>query len=133
MSSFPFLALPLELRESIYSLYFKPADHLHHSDELNAQGLFGGVYTFAFDLYRVNKQVHREARAVWKRENIFVKIATPWPSAGMYRVYLMSEEGRDWEDEEREGGRMGEFSPITYHFADDTIRADANTPPKKDK
>jgi hypothetical protein len=109
MASFPFLALPLELRESIYSLYFKPADHLRHSDQLNAQGFFGGVYTFDFDLCRVNKQVYREAKAVWKRENVFVKIATPWPSAGMYRVYLMSEEGRDWEEEEQESGGMGEL------------------------
>jgi hypothetical protein len=30
---------------------------------------------------------------VWKRENVFVKIATPWPSAGMYRVYLMASDG----------------------------------------
>jgi hypothetical protein len=101
MSAFPFLALPLELRESIYSLYFKPADRLHHSDELNEQGFFGGVYRFDFDVYHVNRQVYREAQAVWKRENVFVKIATPWPSAGMYRVYLMSEEGRSWDDVER--------------------------------
>jgi hypothetical protein len=87
MPPFPFLALPLELRESIYSLYFKPADRLHHSsDKLNVDGFFGSVYRFDFDLYHVNKQVHREAQAVWKRENVFVKIATPWPSAGMYRV-----------------------------------------------
>lgn len=92
---FPFLALPLELRESIYSLYFKPSDRLVRNSSLEAQGYFGGVYQFDFDLYRVNKQVYTEAKGVWKRENVFVKIATPWPSAGMYRVYLMATDGRD--------------------------------------
>lgn len=95
---FPFLELPLELRESIYSLYFKPADRLVQTHNLEAQGFFGGVYKFDFDVYRVNKQVYREAQAVWRRENVFVKIATPWPSAGMYRVYLMATDGRDLPD-----------------------------------
>ncbi|KAF1916580.1 hypothetical protein BDU57DRAFT_447937 [Ampelomyces quisqualis] len=103
MPPFPFLALPLELRESIYSLYFKPADRLHCNDSLNEKGFFGGVYDFDFDLYRVNRQVYSEAQGVWRRENVFVKIATPWPSAGMYRVYLMSEEGREWSDEDGVG------------------------------
>jgi hypothetical protein len=106
-SPFPFLALPLELRESIYSLYFKPADRLVHNESLNVQGFFGGVYSFDFSLYLANRQLYKEAKAVWQRENVFVKIATPWPSAGMYRVYLMSEEGRDWGDEEEEGEGMG--------------------------
>jgi hypothetical protein len=116
MSHFPFLNLPLELREQIYSLYFKPADRLVYSDALNAKGFFGGVYDFDFELYRVNRQVYTEAKRVWERENVFVKIATPWPSAGMYhvyytettlmvgdqgmyRVYLMSEEGLVWDEE----------------------------------
>lgn len=125
---FPFLKLPLELRESIYSLYFKPADRLQHSHALEVQGFFGGVYNFEFGLCSVNRQVrimsipmrvtgsmrqcsgytrsrlldvdwirqiYQEAKAVWRRENIFVKIATPWPSAGMYRVYLMATDSRD--------------------------------------
>ncbi|KAH7406476.1 hypothetical protein DE146DRAFT_392249 [Phaeosphaeria sp. MPI-PUGE-AT-0046c] len=99
MASFPFLNLPLELRDQIYSLYFKPADRLVRNDALNAKGYFGGVYAFDFDLCRVNRQVYKEAKRVWERENVFVKIATPWPSAGMYRVYLMSEEGLVWDDE----------------------------------
>jgi hypothetical protein len=99
-----FFSLPLELREQIYSLYFKPSDRLHHSETLNEQGFFGGVYRFDFDLYRVNRQIHNEAKAVWKRENVFVKIATPWPSAGMYRVYLMSEEEGTDEHEDWLGG-----------------------------
>lgn len=85
---FPFLSLPLELRESIYSLYFKPSDRLVRNSALDTQGFFGGVYRFDFNLCHVNKQICAEARRVWKRENLFVKIATPWPSAGMYQVYL---------------------------------------------
>ncbi|KAH7347057.1 hypothetical protein BKA66DRAFT_477957 [Pyrenochaeta sp. MPI-SDFR-AT-0127] len=79
--SFPFLRLPLELREAIYSLYFKPSDRLDQSPSLDAQGYFGGVYRFDLNLSRVNKQVYDEAKKVWKRENVFIKIATPWPSA----------------------------------------------------
>ena len=86
MKSFPFLSLPLELREAIYSLYFEPADRLVQNASLEAQGFFGGVYKFNFALWRVNKQVYQESRRVWRRENAFVKIATPWPSAGTYRV-----------------------------------------------
>ncbi|RYO29749.1 hypothetical protein AA0111_g5958 [Alternaria arborescens] len=78
---FPFLRLPLELREQIYSVYFSPADHLVKSTELEAKGFFGGVYQWDFDVLRVNKQVYEEAKKVWRRENVFVKVATPWPSA----------------------------------------------------
>lgn len=118
MSHFPFLSLPLELREQIYALYFKPADRLVHSDAFNVKGFFGGVYNFDFELYRVSRQIYAEAKRVWERENVFVKIATPWPSAGMYhiyyaaedtlmfgdgagmyRVYLMSEEDLEWDEE----------------------------------
>jgi hypothetical protein len=112
-------SLPLELREQIYSLYFKPSDRLHHSQSLNEQGFFGGVYRFDFDLWRVNRQIYNEAKAVWKRENIFVKIATPWPSAGMYRVYLMSEEDGIYEDEEWPGG-SGEFAHVRTDVGDES-------------
>ncbi|KAH7561565.1 hypothetical protein BM1_02669 [Bipolaris maydis] len=79
--AFPFLRLPLELREQIYSYYFHPGDHLVRSTALEAKGFFGGVYHWDFDVFYVNKQIHRESKRVWRRENIFVKIATPWPSA----------------------------------------------------
>lgn len=90
---FPFLRLPLELREQIYSIYFTPADHLVRSEELEAKGFYGGVYQWDFNLWLANKQIYAEAKTVWRRENVFVKIATPWPSAGMYRVYLMATDG----------------------------------------
>lgn len=101
---FPFLALPLELREAIYSLYFKPADRLAKNPALEAQGFFGGVYQFDVALWGVNRQLHHEARRVWKRENVFVKISTPWPSAGMYQIYLLAGDGRDFADMQQ-GGR----------------------------
>ncbi|OAL57471.1 hypothetical protein IQ07DRAFT_556227 [Pyrenochaeta sp. DS3sAY3a] len=98
VAPFPFLRLPRELRDVVYSLYFKPADRLIHSHSLEAKGYYGGLYKFDFDLVHVNRQVYTEASAVWRRENIFVKLATPWPSAGMYRIYLMATDGRDLMD-----------------------------------
>lgn len=95
---FPFLHLPLELRESIYSLYFKPADRLIQNASLQEQGYYGGVYDFDLNIYRANKQIYQESQRVWKRENIFVKIATPWPSAGMYSVFLRAMDQRELVD-----------------------------------
>lgn len=80
---FPFLRLPLELREQIYSLYFKPADRIH-APEFGEYG--GGQYKFDFDIYRVNKQIKTEAEDVFRRENVFVRIETPWPQAGMLSI-----------------------------------------------
>lgn len=80
---FRFLDLPLELREQIYSLYFKPADRLRKSPELESQGFYGGVYDFDLRLQRTCKQIAKESKKVWRREVRTVKIGTPWPSAGM--------------------------------------------------
>lgn len=88
-------------------MYFKPADRLVTNSNLDAAGFFGGVYKFDFDLSRVNRQICAEARRVWRRENVFVKVATPWPSAGMYQVYLSATDGRDLE--EMEGNGIGTF------------------------
>ncbi|KAF2993038.1 hypothetical protein E8E13_000516 [Curvularia kusanoi] len=78
---FRFLDLPLELREQIYALYFRPADRLRKSAALESQGFYGGVYGFDLRLMRTSKQVSREARKVWRREVKTVKVGTPWPSA----------------------------------------------------
>lgn len=91
--AFPFMRLPLELREQVYSYYFHPGDHLVKTPILEQKGFYGGVYQWDLDVFYVSKQMYREAKRVWRRENIFVKIATPWPSAGMYRVYLMATDG----------------------------------------
>lgn len=79
---FPFLDLPLELREQVYSLYFRPADRLRKSPELESQGFYGGVYDFDLRLQRTCKQIAKESKRVWRREVRTVKIGTPWPSAG---------------------------------------------------
>jgi hypothetical protein len=81
---FRFLDLPLELREQIYALYFKPADRLHKSATLERDGFYGGVYEFDLRVMRTSKEVCREARKVWRREVKTVKVGTPWPSTGMY-------------------------------------------------
>jgi hypothetical protein len=52
---FPFMRLPLELREQIYSLYFHPGDHLSKNSEFEAKGFLGGVYQWNFDLRRARK------------------------------------------------------------------------------
>ncbi|PVI02158.1 hypothetical protein DM02DRAFT_523383 [Periconia macrospinosa] len=82
--AFPLLRLPLELREHIYSYYFRPGDCLEtHSAS-------GGHYHFEFALFRVSKQIYAEARTLWRRKfAYFVKLATPWESA----VYHISTEG----------------------------------------
>jgi hypothetical protein len=46
-----------------------------------AEGL-GGMYNFEFALLRTNKQVSLEALRSW-RKNVFIRIETPWPHAGM--------------------------------------------------
>lgn len=76
------LSIPIELREYIWSLYLKPADRLVRCSHLDEEGFYGGVYHFDFALWRVNRQIYSEAKSVWQRENIFVKIATPWSGAG---------------------------------------------------
>ncbi|KAF1930512.1 uncharacterized protein M421DRAFT_20466, partial [Didymella exigua CBS 183.55] len=78
---FRFLDLPLELREHIYALYFRPADRLRTSPALEDQGLCGGVYKFDIRLRATCRQIAREVRTVWRREVRTVKVATPWPSA----------------------------------------------------
>lgn len=57
VAPFPFLRLPRELRDVVYSLYFKPADRLLQNHSLEAKGYYGGLYKFDFDLVHVNRQV----------------------------------------------------------------------------
>ncbi|KAF2656326.1 hypothetical protein K491DRAFT_692178 [Lophiostoma macrostomum CBS 122681] len=80
---FHFLKLPAEIRDHIYSFYFKPVDRLVPNglecDCEDSKG--GGFYKFDFAIYSVNKQIKTEAEDVFRRENVFVKIETPWPQA----------------------------------------------------
>lgn len=44
--------------------------------------VLGGMYNFEFALLRASKQIWQEALRSW-RKNVFVRIETPWPHAGM--------------------------------------------------
>jgi hypothetical protein len=82
---FLFLNLPAEIRDHVYSFYFKPMDRLvpNGQDECECEeSKGGGRYKFDFAIYSVNKQIKTEAEDVFRRENVFVKIETPWPQAG---------------------------------------------------
>ncbi|OCK75497.1 hypothetical protein K432DRAFT_429380 [Lepidopterella palustris CBS 459.81] len=69
---FPFLCLPLELREAVYSHYFNPASHL-----VPREG-GGSKYRFDFDIYLASHQLRLESQKVFRREHIFIKVETPW-------------------------------------------------------
>ncbi|KAJ4299524.1 NADH dehydrogenase [ubiquinone] 1 alpha subcomplex assembly factor 3 [Kalmusia sp. IMI 367209] len=90
---FPLLRLPLELREQIYAEYFNPRDRLE-TFELDV-GPTGNSsyrrYNFEFGLLRTSKQVYLEAVKVWRMRNVFLRLETPWPTAGM--VHHISSEG----------------------------------------
>ncbi|MCJ1259936.1 hypothetical protein MMC24_007775 [Lignoscripta atroalba] len=70
-----FLELPGEIRESIYHLVFRSIDNKHNSG--------GGYQHYRFDLnlLRTNQQIYYEARKVFRQNNVFVAIETPWPEA----------------------------------------------------
>jgi hypothetical protein len=109
--SFPFLRLPLELREQVYSLYFKPADRITFPEATGFDDAFnGGIYKFDFDIYSVSKQVKTEAEEVWRRENVFVCIETPWPQAGTLKAFRVrrlrfAQISRSW-------GELGQSHPL---------------------
>lgn len=71
----PFLELPGEIRELIYHAVFRSYDNKHDSG--------GGYKHYKFDLslMRVNQQIYYESRKVFRHNNIFVSIETPWPEA----------------------------------------------------
>ncbi|MCJ1250940.1 hypothetical protein MMC30_008168 [Trapelia coarctata] len=71
----PFLELPGEIRELIYHNVFRSYDNKHDSG--------GGYQHYKFDLslMRVNQQIYYESRKVFRQNNIFVSIETPWPEA----------------------------------------------------
>ncbi|OCK90865.1 uncharacterized protein K441DRAFT_665601 [Cenococcum geophilum 1.58] len=67
---FPFLRLPLELREAVYSHYFDPATHLIACE----RGTGESSYRFDFNLYLASSQIYREAQKVFQRELSFIRI-----------------------------------------------------------
>lgn len=80
----PFLRLPRELRDEVYSLLLAPhAFRVERPDDYVE-------YKYDLRLLRVNRQVHDEARAIFRRLNTFARIETPWPEAKQH----ISDEGR---------------------------------------
>jgi len=71
------LSIPPEIRESIYHLILNPdANRLLQPDEYTDYD-----YTAALVLFRINRQIYTEARKVFRDQNIFVRIETPWADA----------------------------------------------------
>lgn len=72
---FRFLHLPAEIREHVYRELLCTAN--------NRQDLGEGNYRYRFDfsLFRANRQICYEARKVFRQENVFVRIETPWAEA----------------------------------------------------
>lgn len=83
-AAFPFLRLPRELRDEVYSLLLDPHNfRIELEDDLVE-------YKYDLRLLRVNRQIYDEARQVFRRLNTFARIETPWPEAKTH----ISDEGR---------------------------------------
>ena len=69
------LKLPPELRSNIYAELL--------SSQRNRQPLPDQFYEYTFHtgILQTNKQIHKEAKEVFRRKNVFVYIATPWRQA----------------------------------------------------
>lgn len=82
---FPFMRLPLELREQIYSEYFDPKQRLGSFElDIGPEGRISYTrYTFEFSLLSTCKQVYLEAVNIWRKNNKFMKFQTPWPTVDM--------------------------------------------------
>ena len=71
------LTLPPEIRETIYRLILHPAaNKLEQQDEYSNYD-----YRAAFALFKINHQIHLEARKVFRDLNVFIRVETPWPEA----------------------------------------------------
>lgn len=78
------LTLPPEIREHIYRLILQPsANRTQHADDYTTYS-----YAAALVLFRINRQIHREAHKVFYSVNSFVRIETPWPQS---REHVMAE------------------------------------------
>ena len=80
-----FLQCPAEIREQIYR------DVLSSSSAKKDSGLSDccARYSYQLNILRTNRQIYHEAKKVF-RDNIFVKITTPWPEA----IEHISSEGK---------------------------------------
>ncbi|KAH8597678.1 hypothetical protein B0O99DRAFT_684395 [Bisporella sp. PMI_857] len=72
------LGLPGEIREAIYhEILFSPKNKYDIGNEYKK-------YRFDLSVFRTCHQIYSEARAVFRRDNIFVAVDTPWPDAQNY-------------------------------------------------
>ena len=69
------LALPAEIRKEILA-YMLAARHVRYH---KGDGFIG--YKFVTSIFRVNKQLHKEAVETFKHENTFILVSTPWAAA----------------------------------------------------
>ena len=70
-----FLEIPAEIREAVY---YEVLCSLNNKQDLGNQYK---KYNFDLGLFRTCQQIYNEAREVFRRNNIFVSIQTPWPEA----------------------------------------------------
>ncbi|KAM0716613.1 hypothetical protein Q7P37_008058 [Cladosporium fusiforme] len=78
------LTLPPEIREHIYRLILQPeANREHQPDDYITYS-----YAQALVLFKLNRQIYREAHKVFYDLNAFVRIETPWPQS---KEHVMAE------------------------------------------
>jgi hypothetical protein len=75
MSHSKFLQLPGEIREAIYHEVLCSVNNKHDIGDQRKK------YVFDLNLFLTCQQVYFEARTVFRRDNTFVMIETPWPEA----------------------------------------------------
>ena len=75
---FPLLRLPAELRELIYLKTLSPVENKRDAGD--------GYEAYKYDLNILlgNRQLYYEARKIFRDNNQFVSIVTPWPEAQQY-------------------------------------------------
>ena len=83
---FPFLRLPLELREAVYSHYFDPATRLIACEMGTGKSSYR--YRFDFNLYLASSQIYWEAQKVFRRELSFIRIEAPLGDIGGLDLHI---------------------------------------------
>lgn len=72
-----FLGVPAEIRDEVYRFLLHPdANRIEHEDEYTSYD-----YAPTLRLFRVCRSIYREARAIFRQLNVFIRIETPWPEA----------------------------------------------------
>jgi tetratricopeptide (TPR) repeat protein len=111
-----FLEIPGEIREAIYHQVLRSANN---KEDL---GNHYKKYNFDLSLFQTCKQIHNEAREVFRRDNIFVSVQTPWPEAqqhvaidGYVPIVISGDKAQRFKDEyltvDIEGGMLTHENP----------------------